>query len=132
MIKLVGIAVVALILTTLLKKINPIFSIFITVCASVIILVMISNDISSVLSIFNEIINKIAASTFAVYLIHCQAIFLPILWDKIVHAQQWQTIPYTAGYELLVACVIYCTATLIDFTRLYILHLWSKIKVRFG
>lgn len=59
MIKLVGIAVVALILTTLLKKINPIFSIFITVCASVIILVMISNDISSVLSIFNEIINKI-------------------------------------------------------------------------
>ena len=41
MIKLVGIAVVALILTTLLKKINPIFSIFITVCASVIILVMI-------------------------------------------------------------------------------------------
>lgn len=81
---------------------------------------------------YNEIINKIAASTFAVYLIHCQAIFLPILWDKIVHAQQWQTIPYMPVYELLVACIIYCTATLIDFTRLYILHLWSKIKVRFG
>ncbi len=81
---------------------------------------------------YNTIINKIAASTFAVYLIHCQAIFLPILWDKIVYAQQWQNIPYTAVYELLVACIIYGVATLIDFIRLYILQIWMKIKVKFN
>ncbi|WP_229265784.1 hypothetical protein [Lactobacillus crispatus] len=80
---------------------------------------------------YNEIINKIAASTFAVYLIHCQAIFFPILWNKIVRADQWQSIPYTVGYELLVACVIYCSATLIDFIRIYILKTYLKFKVRF-
>ncbi|WP_421076788.1 acyltransferase family protein [Lactobacillus gasseri] len=80
---------------------------------------------------YNEIINKIAASTFAVYLIHCQAIFFPILWNKIVRADQWQSVPYTVGYELLVACVIYCGATLIDFIRIYILKTYLKFKVRF-
>lgn len=74
---------------------------------------------------YNEIINKIAASTFAVYLIHCQAVFFPILWNKIVKAEQWQLVPYTIGYELLVACIINCGATLIDFIRIYIKNIFK-------
>lgn len=77
---------------------------------------------------YNGIINKIAASTFAVYLIHCQTIFFPILWGKIVKAEQWQTVPYTVGYEILIACIIYCGATLIDFARIYVLKLLLKIR----
>ena len=76
---------------------------------------------------YNGVINKIAASTFAVYLIHCQAIFFPILWGKIVRAEQWQFMPYTVGYELLIACIIYCVATLVDFIRIYIVKLYSNI-----
>lgn len=79
---------------------------------------------------YNGVINKIAASTFAVYLIHCQAIFFPILWGKIVRAEQWQFTPYTVGYELLIACIIYCVATLVDFIRIYIVKLYSNIRVK--
>lgn len=79
---------------------------------------------------YNGVINKIAASTFAVYLIHCQAIFFPILWGKIVRAEQWQFTPYTVGYELLIACIIYCVATLVDFIRIYIVELYSNIRVK--
>ena len=79
---------------------------------------------------YNGVINKIAASTFAVYLIHCQAIFFPILWGKIVRAEQWQFMPYTVGYELLIACIIYCVATLVDFIRIYIVKLYSNIRVK--
>ncbi len=80
---------------------------------------------------YNRIINKVAASTFAVYLIHCQAIFLPVLWTKFVRANQWQSIPYTVGYELLIACSIYCCATLIDFIRIYLLDLYLEFKDKF-
>lgn len=66
---------------------------------------------------YNKIINSIAKSTFAVYLIHCQAIFLPVLWQKIIRAERFENLTYTALIEILIAIGIYIIATLIDYIR---------------
>ena len=41
------------------------------------------------------------------------------LYGKIVKAEKQQFVPYITGYELLIACIMYCAATLIDFIHVY-------------
>ncbi|RVU70942.1 MULTISPECIES: acyltransferase [Lactobacillus] len=78
---------------------------------------------------YSPMINSVAASTFAVYLIHCQAVFLPILWDKLVQAQRFENVSYTIFIEILIAIIIYISATMIDYVRRSIFLLVNKYFV---
>ncbi|WP_251717090.1 acyltransferase [Lactobacillus agrestimuris] len=73
----------------------------------------------------SKFINTIAASTFAVYLIHCQTVFFPILWGKIIRAQQYENSSYIIIYEILIAIIIYIVATIIDLIRREIVGLFK-------
>lgn len=75
---------------------------------------------------YNKIINYVAASTFAVYLLHCQLIFLPVLWNEWIKAQKYQNVAYTFLYEIVIACGIYVIATLIDCIRRSIVSIVKK------
>lgn len=63
---------------------------------------------------YNKVINKIASSTLAVYLIHTQPAFIDILWNKIFHLADFEYTPYVFIIEIGVAILIFIVCVLID------------------
>lgn len=72
-----------------------------------------------------RLISFVAPLTFAVYLIHEQELFRPVLWD-ILNPDATATKYYMVGYVLLCAISIFIICCIIEFIRQF---LFKKLKI---
>ena len=63
---------------------------------------------------YNKYINGIAASVFAVYLIHDNSLVRPFLWQKLFNVVQYITSPCFVFYMIGITLVIFITCIFID------------------
>lgn len=66
---------------------------------------------------YNKIINTVAKTTFAIYLIHANTIIVDWLWNDIVRGQRFENTPLVFGYAFIVAVTIFVSCAVIEFLR---------------
>lgn len=80
----------------------------------------------------NRFLNRIASSTFAVYLIHEHPLLRKFLWSNLFHVE---TIQYTSSmfilYSLGTIVLVFVVSIGLDFARMYIFDRLNTIRVRF-
>lgn len=76
----------------------------------------------------NKLINFVASSTFAIYLIHTQVILFPILWGKIICLQRYEGSKYIIAIEVIVALIVFITCLFIDIVRRFVMKLIMRFK----
>ena len=78
---------------------------------------------------FNKkIINILALGSFAVYLITEQALFRPILWNKIVRITEYKSSPYLYLISFVYVALIYLFCALVDIFITFISYKLRKIR----
>lgn len=65
-----------------------------------------------------KLINKLAATTFGVYLIHDSRFIRPFLWCNIIKVQNMYFVSYFPYLAILSAIFIFCFCSLFDYLRL--------------
>ncbi|WP_125567455.1 acyltransferase family protein [Companilactobacillus insicii] len=68
----------------------------------------------------NNIVNKIASTSFAVYLIHANLLIVDWLWITVVNGSKYSNSYFAIFYGLGVSLIIYISCSLIDYMRQFI------------
>lgn len=66
---------------------------------------------------YNTLINNIAKTTFAIYLIHANTIIVNWLWHDVVAGQRFENTYFVFVYALLVAVLIFTICSVIEMLR---------------
>ena len=66
---------------------------------------------------YNPIINKIASTTFGVYLIHDSNLLRPIIWKDIFNVASYQNTALIIPYSIVVTIIIFICCSVIDLIR---------------
>lgn len=74
-----------------------------------------------------QLISYIAKSTLAVYVIHTQIVFIPLLWNKYLQIYKYESKSYIILIEILVAFIIFFSCILIDKIRLFVIYIYKRI-----
>ncbi len=77
----------------------------------------------------SNIIGKIAPTTFAVYLIHNNPNFRPLLWRKVMGNFEVVNSPFLMFHFLITVIGIFLISGVIDLVREKIFNLWEKTKM---
>lgn len=77
----------------------------------------------------NNIIGKMASSTFAIYLIHNNPNFRPLLWKKVMGGFEFVNTPFLILHFLIVVIGIFLMSMVIDLIRGKIFDLCKKTKI---
>ena len=77
----------------------------------------------------NNIIGKMVASTFAIYLIHNNPNFRPLLWKKVMGAFEFANSPLLVFHFFISIIGIFLISVMIDLLRRKIFNLWKKMKI---
>ena len=70
------------------------------------------------------VVNKLAAATFGVYLIHDNSTVRDLLWNRLFSAGQYQDSLWLIPYSLLALLLIYSGCTLIEWLRQWAVERW--------
>lgn len=88
---------------------NSIFTIIQTIC-----LFMTFNKLNIK---YNPVINKIASTTFGVYLIHDSNLLRPIIWKDIFNVASYQNTALIIPYSIVVTIIVFICCSVIDLIR---------------
>lgn len=94
------------------------------VCACSFFLIFKNIDIKT-----NKLINSVASSTFAIYLIHTQIILFPILWGKLICLQKYEWSKYIVFIEFVTALIVFIVCLTVDTIRKMLMKLIMRLKV---
>lgn len=70
-----------------------------------------------------------STSTFAVYLIHQQVVFIPILWNNLCHKLDYISSPYWILHMIICVVAIFTVCVIIDKIRKYLVAKLMKYKI---
>jgi len=65
----------------------------------------------------SQIVNKVASTTFAVYLIHANLLVVNWLWNKVVSGYRFENSPFVFIYALGVTFLVFSICSVIDLIR---------------
>ncbi len=71
---------------------------------------------------YSPLINKVAATTFGVYLIHDNDLFRLFLWQEIYPFLQWYDSPLLPLYSIVAVAIVFYVCSFIDFHRVKFLE----------
>ena len=63
-------------------------------------------------------VNRLAACTFGVYLLHCHPCLGDFIWNHLFHVKFMADSPWFIPYCLLVSLLVYCVCSLVELIRL--------------
>ena len=76
---------------------------------------------------YNKWINRIASTTFGIYLIHDSYPVRNVLWTRIFHVADFKNSMLILPYGLLAMVLIFVTCALIDLLRQFLEKYWMKL-----
>jgi len=82
-------------------------------------------------SFYNSMVNKIASTTFAIYLIHDNLLISDWLWNSLVKGYRFEDTPLVLIYGVLIAGLIFIVCSIIDLVRQYIFNGLQKKIVEY-
>lgn len=78
----------------------------------------------------NKLVNKIASTTFAVYLIHANFLIVPWLWNNVVHGTNFEDSYMVLLYGFFVSITIFAVCAIIDLIRQLVLGRIEKSLIK--
>lgn len=82
------------------------------------------------LHIQSKFINRVAATTFGIYLFHDNPKIRNTLWIKIFHGNSYIGSPFFILYSVAVIAAVFCVGSIIEAVRLYLSSGFRKIYAR--
>ena len=76
-----------------------------------------------------KLINRVAASAFAVYVIHSTPAFCSFLWDRIFQTKRWMASDFYPLYATAVVAAVYLSGILLEIPRRLIVEKWLLSRV---
>ena len=76
-----------------------------------------------------KLINRVAASAFAVYVIHSTPAFSSFLWDRIFQTKRWMALDFYPLYATAVVAAVYLSGILLEIPRRLIVEKWLLSRV---